>query len=293
MTSSSESLTCVLTGASGYVGKSLTKYLEARNWKVIPWMRQPQSSSLGQVFCLGQEVAPDLFRGVHALVHCAYDFKPRKWDEIESVNVHGSEKLFEAARNAGVQSIVFISSLSAFEQCCSLYGRAKLQIEQIAQSKNAFVIRPGLIYSERPGGVFGRLYEQVRNSRFVPSLWGGRQVQYLVHVEDLGNLVLGCLNGQVPQGAGVLSIAHEQGWELKQILLSIASAMRKRVTLMPVPWRLVWLGLKALELANIPTEFRSDSLLGMVYQNPNPSFALLKSLGFQCRPFQISSLGSF
>ena len=282
--------TCVVTGANGYVGAAITKHLRARNWNVIPWTRQRQSSSQGEVYRLGEDVNPDSLRGVRALVHCAYDFKPRKWDEISAVNVLGSEKLFQAACEAGVQSIVLISSLSAFEGCRSLYGRAKLQIEGIAQSRGVRVIRPGLVYGKRPGGVFGRLSEQVKNSRFVPSLWGGRQVQYLVHVEDLGNLILGCLNGQVPDNAGPVSIAHEQGLELKEILLNIACTLRKRVTLVPVPWRLVWLGLKALELANIPTEFRSDSLLGMVYQNPSPSFALLKSLGFQCRPFQISSL---
>jgi nucleoside-diphosphate-sugar epimerase len=277
-----ESPVCVVTGGNGYVGGTLTSLIEARNWKVVPWTRQ--------VFRLGQAVNPELLRGVHALVHCAYDFKPRTWQEIEAVNVLGAEKLFEAARQAGVQSIVFISSLSAFEGCRSLYGQAKLKIEEIAQSKGAFVIRPGLVYSHKPGGVFGRLVRQVKNSRVVPTLYGGKQVQYLIHAGDLGNLVMACLNGQTLPSAGPFSIAHEQGWELKQILSAIAAALQKRVIFVPLPWRLVWMGLKTLELAGIPTEFRSDSLLGMIYQNPNPSFAAIKSLNFQCRPFQIASL---
>jgi hypothetical protein len=53
---------------------------------------------------------------------------------------------------------------------------------------------------------------------------------------------------------------------------------------MPVPWQLAWLGLKGLELAGAQLNFRSDSLISLVYQNPCPSFALLKSLGFKCRP---------
>jgi hypothetical protein len=32
--------------------------------------------------------------------------------------------------------------------------------------------------------------------------------------------------------------------------------------------------------------FRSDSLISLVYQNPRPSFALVKSLGFSAGPFQ-------
>jgi hypothetical protein len=55
-----------------------------------------------------------------------------------------------------------------------------------------------------------------------------------------------------------------------------------------VPWQFVWLGLKGLELAGARPNFRSDSLISMIYQNPRPSFALLQSLAFRCRPFQLA-----
>ena len=58
---------------------------------------------------------------------------------------------------------------------------------------------------------------------------------------------------------------------------------------MPVPWQLAWLGLKGLELAGAQPNFRSDSLISIVYQDPSPAFALIKSLGFQCRPFAVPS----
>jgi hypothetical protein len=64
--------------------------------------------------------------------------------------------------------------------------------------------------------------------------------------------------------------------------------LEERVTFVPVPWQVAWLGLKGLEVMGARPSFRSDSLISMVYQNPCPSFALLKSLGFQCRPFQLS-----
>jgi nucleoside-diphosphate-sugar epimerase len=165
------------------------------------------------------------------------------------INVTGSQKLLAAARKTGVRSVVFISLLSAFAGCRSLYGKAKVEIEGVAQSIGAFVIRPGLVYSDNPGGMFGRLVVQVRGTRFVPTLWGGRQVQYLVHDEDLASLVQGCLDGRVPASVEPITVAHEQGWELREILAQIARALGKRVTFVSVPWQLVWLGLKGLELA--------------------------------------------
>ena len=280
---------CVLTGAHGFVGSRLKDHLERAGWRVTAWTRQPEPGTGAVAFRLGQEVDPDLLRGAKALVHCAYDFGPRRWEEIAAINVSGSQKLLAAARVAGVRQVVFISSLSAFAGCRSLYGRAKVEIEGFARSAGAFVIRPGLVYSDNPGGMFGRLVGQVRNARFVPIIWGGRQVQYLLHDEDLGNVVQGCLDGRVPAGVEPITVAHEQGLELKEILVQIAGSLGKRVTFLPVPWQVAWLGLKGLELAGARPNFRSDSLISMVYQNPRPSFALVKSLGFQCRPFQLPS----
>lgn len=282
-----ETKSCILTGANGFVGSRLKGRLERDGWQVIAWTRQPQPGTRSVAFRLGQKVDPKLIEGAQALVHCAYDFGPRHWKDIAAINVIGSQKLFTAARNAGVGSMVFISSLSAFAECRSLYGKAKIEIEGFAQSSGAFVIRPGLVYSNNPGGMFGRLVHQVRRARFVPIISGGRQTQYLLHDEDLGNLVQGCLTGKVSAGIEPISIAHEQGWELKEILTQIARAYGNRVTFVPVPWQLVWLGLKGLELIGAQPNFRSDSLISMVYQNPSPSFDLLKSLGIQCRPFQL------
>jgi len=282
-----ETKSCILTGANGFVGSRLKGRLERDGWRVVAWTRQPQPGSGAVPFRLGQEVDPGLLKGAQALVHCAYDFGPRRWEDIAAVNVAGSQRLFSAAREAEVRSVVFISTLSAFAGCRSLYGRAKVEIEGLARSIGACVVRPGLVYSDNPGGMFGRLVHQMRSARFVPVIWGGRQVQYLLHDEDLGNLVEGCVAVRLPAGVEPIAIAHEQGWELKEILTQIARALGKRVTFLPIPWQLAWLGLKGLELAGAQPNFRSDSLISMVYQNPCPSFALLNSLGFRCRPFQL------
>jgi nucleoside-diphosphate-sugar epimerase len=227
--------------------------------------------------------------GVSALVHCAYDFAPLRWDEIEKINVAGSERLLAGARQAGVEKTVFISSLSAFAGCRSLYGKAKLRIEGLAGNLGAFAIRPGLVYGDIPGGMFGRLVAQARSSSFVPLLSGCAQTQYLIHDEDLGELVHRCLNGQVSPAAGPIAAAHHRAWELKEILAQVSLVLGKRLTFIPVPWRLVWTTLKLLESLGAPAKFRSDSLMGMAFQNPKPSFALLDSLGVQCRPFALTA----
>lgn len=283
-----ETKVCALTGARGFVGSRLKRYLERAGWRVIAWTRQPEPGSEAVAFRLGQQVDPRLLQGVDALVHCAYDFGPLRWEDIAAVNVSGSQKLLDAACQAGVKSVVLISSISAFPGCRSLYGKAKLEIESAAQAIGAYIIRPGLIYSEDAGGMFGKLVGQVRASRYIPILWGGAQVQYLLHDEDLGKLIQACLDGRLHSIAEPLTIAHEQGWELKEILSQIAEALGRQVTFVPVPWQGVWLALKSLELAGVRTHFRSDSLISMVYQDPHPALTSLKPLGIACRPFKLT-----
>lgn len=278
---------CVITGTSGYVGSRLKAHLQNTGWQITDWNRRSEPGQAAVKFQLGQDVDPQMFTGVQALVHCAYDFKARRREEIVAANIRGSEKIFRAAKTAGVKQIVFISSVSAFTGCRSVYGQTKLEIESIAAAHGAVVIRPGLVYGNTAGGVFGGLVRQVKGSRFVPLLGDGSQAQYLVHDEDLGRLISRCISGEV-QTTQPITLAHEQSWPMRHLLQHLAGSLGKKVTFIPLPWRLVWLGLKSLETAGLPSPFRSDSLIGLIYQNPAPSFEQMQSLHAKCRPFQVT-----
>jgi hypothetical protein len=155
------------------LGGCLKNYFAARGWEILELTRQPKPGTRGIKFQLGAEIPPAAFEDVSALVHCAYDFKPLRRDEIRAVNVDGARKLFQAARAAGIGKIICISAISAYDGCRSLYGKAKLEIEKLALENGALVIRPGLVYGNDSGGMFGKLAAQVRNSSIIPMI-GGR-----------------------------------------------------------------------------------------------------------------------
>ena len=281
---------CAITGSNGYVGGCLKNYFAARGWKVLELTRQPKPGTRGVAFQLGSEISPAALAGVDALVHCAYDFKPLRWDEIRAVNADGARKLFQAAHAAGVGKIICISSISAYAGCRSLYGKAKLQIEKLALDSGAQVIRPGLIYGSGPGGMFGSLTAQVRKSSVIPMIGDGSQIQFLVHNEDLSAFIERCASGAVKINPRILTAANEQPWAFKQLLLEIARALGKKPKFIPLPWRLVWAGLKSAELCGVRLNFRSDSLVSLMYQNPRPDFSANAEAGLRCRPFQVETL---
>src|ERR1700722_15637201 len=191
---------CLVSGAGGYLGSRVMAALAQRGWQAVALTRNPKPGQRAIAFQLGAEISPEVLKGAHSLVHCAYDFKPLKWRALREVNVTGTGKLLKAARDAGVKNIVYISSVSAYEGCCSLYGKAKLETEAIARRWGVIVIRPGLIWGESSAGIFGRLVTQVEHARVLPLFGGGKQIQYPIHETDLAGFICDCAEGKITPG---------------------------------------------------------------------------------------------
>lgn len=264
---------CLITGSSGYVGGSLKNALKAAGHDVVELKRKASGTSDENwiPYSLEAKLNLSVLGGADALIHAAFDFRPLAWSDIERVNVRGSIELFEMAVSAGVSRIVFISSVSAFENCKSLYGRAKLEIEKAASEMGAVIIRPGLVHGDNSGGMVGRLEGIVAKAKVIPVV-GASQKMFLCHEEDLAKLVLSGCAGQCPSGVPILG-ASETQLTFKQILKQLGERTGRRPIFIPVPSQAVWLALKALEIAGRPLAMRSDSLISLLNSNPAPDFA--------------------
>jgi len=277
---------CAITGTAGYVGGSIVRFFRGNGSDVLGLGRRINPATTSHFnYDLTGDPSGIPWSGVDALVHCAYDFRPLRWEDIHRVNVDGSIRLLRTAREHGVKRGLFISSLSSFEGCKSNYGKAKLLIEKEALSLGFAVVRPGLVYGPNAGGMMGTLDRAARASRFLPIIGDGSYPQYLAHCEDLAKLVfLLCqANARVPSRP--LSAAHPVAVSLKSLITTLAVRHGNRPVLFPIPWRLLHLGLKTLEALHLPAPFRSDSLLGIVFQNPAPDFSLPEFPDVQFRCF--------
>ena len=281
---------CAITGSSGYVGSCIKQALARQGWDILEMTRQPKPGTRSAEFRLGSEVAPGALEGVDALVHCAYDFKPLDRTAIDAINVVGTRKLLAAARAAGVSRVVCISTISAYPGCKSLYGKAKLEIEGIAEAHGALTLRPGLVHGSNAGGMFGKLATQLQQSKVVPLIGDGSQIQYLVHHEDLSAFIERYVSARTENLPAVLTAAHEEPWPFRKLLNELARAMGRKPLFVPVPWRMVWAGLKAAESCHLALNFRSDSVLSLMHQNPNPDFSRNAEAGLACRPFRPAAL---
>jgi len=187
-----------VTGATGFIGGHLVRKLRERDDEVVALVRSPDKAwALREMGCelvqgdLGDEPAMKSgLPGCHAAFHSAAMYKvgipsgqhPEMWE----ANVRGTERVLEAAVEAGVQRVVYISTVNAFgntrgevvdetydrrgDGFLSYYDETKFRAHQIAQD---LIEKGAPLLIAQPGGVYGpgdtsdlaNLIDQVRTRR--------------------------------------------------------------------------------------------------------------------------------
>lgn len=261
----SERPTIAITGATGLVGGALCRHLAAAGYRVVALVRREDAAlgSLAGVECracaLPDGVTEESLVGVSVLIHAAYPTRLRKLGEIRRINEEGTRRLLDVSRRIGVEQFVLVSTTSAHEGAVSYYGRSKLMLEGWLDPSRDLVIRPGLVLA-REGGLFCRIRDTVRRSRFIPVFGGGRQVIQTVHVQDL---CLGFERAIERREVGRLTLAEPDGMGFRAFLRLVAERLGRRVTLVPAPIGLVLGMMQVVEALRLPLPVSSENLLGL------------------------------
>jgi NADH dehydrogenase len=265
-----------VTGAKGYAGSHIADAIERREHDVVELVRQPsEGSSRTQVaFDLNRGVEPEALRaaGVDTLVHVAWDFRPTVAADISRVNGEGSIRLFDAFEAAGGGTGIFISTIAAFDGCKSHYGTVKRQVELAALKRGYWVVRPGLIRGGSPGGIVGTMLKLVKKLPVVPILGYGHHILNPVSADELSQGVAQLVDQRpTDEHDALVVLAHPQRLSLDEIVRElIAEQHLGRRILVPLPWQPVWLGLRAMETLGLSIGLRSDSVISLMNQDPDP-----------------------
>ena len=111
----------VVTGATGIIGTSLLEALtqDPQVTSVVAVARRPAPElplrGVEWVACdLSRDDPAPALAGADAVVHLAWRINSRDRRLMHRVNVEGSARLWDAARRAGVRTIVYASSMAAY-----------------------------------------------------------------------------------------------------------------------------------------------------------------------------------
>ena len=225
----------LVTGASGYIGSRLVKKARARGVEVVAADLRPGSG--GRRYDLAD---PDfdarILDGVDAVVHLAAiiheDSQPP--GAAEDLNVSGSRRLLEAARDRGVRRFVFVSTHAASEEAPTRYIRSKWNIERMLTGEGEIVARLGLVSGGAPLGVYGGLLRMCRTRSVLPALCPGAPV-YPIHVDDICEALLGIACSESPPGP-IVWLGRDEPVRFADYLRTVArERLGRRLRLLPVP----------------------------------------------------------
>lgn len=189
----------LVTGGAGSLGRRLAIELVARG-DTVRILCLPGDSAAKELAQRGIEVGfgdvtrmeslHPVLRRVDVVFHLAAVLvSPNGLPQIfQAVNSEGTRNVAIAAATAGVQHLIYISSISVQYPVSNAYAQSKLQGEAWVRSsrlKNFTIVRPCLAYAEGGGEEFNRFVAHVRRGPIILLPKGGRALKSPVHIDDL------------------------------------------------------------------------------------------------------------
>lgn len=212
-----------VTGGTGFIGKHLVRRLRDRGDEVSALVRSPQKASeLEQLGC--ELIAGDLaderaiargVQGKEAVFHVAATYKvgvPRsEHAALHDANVRGTERVLDAAIDAGVARIVHVSTgnfygnthgsvvdegyhrpqppdfLSQYDQ--TKYEAHEAALARIAKGAPIVIVLPGGVYGPEDPSELGNMIDQMRTGKLKLRLFPETGFNF-VHVEDVADGIL-------------------------------------------------------------------------------------------------------
>jgi dihydroflavonol-4-reductase len=308
----------LVTGASGFVGSAVTRKLVEAGFSVRALVRgsSPRAhlTGLDLEFVEGdlrdRKSLDQATAGVQYLFHVAADYRlwARDPREIYASNVEGTRNLMEAAIAAGIERVVYTSSVATIairaggmaanettplreDQGIGAYKRSKIVAERVVEAMVAERNLPAVIvnpstpigpYDVRPTPT-GRIIIEAARGRIPAFINTGLN---LVHVDDVA---LGHLAALHHGKIGERYILGGQDVLFSQILQDIAGLVGGRAARIKLPWRaLIPVAFVAEAVANVTGREPFATMDGVRMAKYRMFFESTKAeqqLGYRARPY--------
>jgi len=313
--------TVLVTGASGFVGSAVARLLAARGFAVRVLVRR--ESPRGNLVGLDAAVAEGDMRdphdvraameGIRYLFHVAADYRlwARDPDEIVRNNVGGTRTVMRAAQDAGVERIVYTSSVATLKpgspeapssemerlqpgQAVGAYKRSKVMAERLVESMVAEEYLPAVIVS--PSTPIGpRDIKPTPTGRIIVEAASGRIPAFvdtglnLVHVDDVAE---GHLQAFAKGETGASYILGGENVSLKEMLSVIARNIGRRPPKIKLPrvplYPLAWAAECFAQLSGKEPFLTTDALNMSAHHMFFSSEKAHRNLGYAPRPYALA-----
>ncbi|MCZ4271902.1 complex I NDUFA9 subunit family protein [Maritalea porphyrae] len=233
-------------GGSGFVGRQLVQELAKQGHRIRVAVRRPDLAGdvkplggVGQIVPIQANVRyPEsvirAVRGADIVINLTgilFEGGKQRFDAVQHL---GAKNVAEAAKVAGVETLVHMSAIGANKESESDYARSKALGEEavLKEFPNAIIIRPSIIFGLDDGffNLFGAI---ARLSPILPLVGGATKMQP-IYVGDVAEAFAVAANGGV-KGGKIYEIGGPQVETMRQLLDRLLAETGRNNLLLPIP----------------------------------------------------------
>jgi nucleoside-diphosphate-sugar epimerase len=209
-----------VTGGTGFIGSRVVKRLRDRGDEVVVLARSPEKAAgLDAEVVQGALHDADAIRrgmeGCQAAFHIAADYRvgmPKsKRESMYDSNVRGTERVLDAAADAGVDRVVYVSTVNAFGNTngqivdetfkrdesngfVSYYDETKYLAHKLAHERAAagapvVIVQPGVVYGPGDRAIIGQFIDQASKGKMPAKAFPDMGIN-AVFVDDVADGIL-------------------------------------------------------------------------------------------------------
>ena len=189
---------------------------------------------------------------------------------IASLGFGDADSILCAAKNATIKRAIFISTTAIFTHLNAKSRSIRVAAEHAIEISGLqyTILRPTMIYGGPRDRNMWRLIRFMRYSRIVPVFGDGKSLQQPIHVDDVAQAVLRCLQSDSTIGKSY-NIAGKNPLTYNQVIDTIARQLNKHVWKWHTPAKPVVFLLKLFERLHIPFPIKAEQVMRL---NENKSF---------------------
>lgn len=235
-------------GGSGFVGRYVVQALAKRGHRIRVAVRRPDLAGhvqplgmVGQIKAIQANVryrwsVDRAVQGADAVVNLVGILAQDGRQTFDAVQAFGPRAIGEAARAAGITSVVHVSAIGADQPSTIGYLRSKAEGEAGLRevAPETIIMRPSIVFGPEDQ-FFNRFASMARMSPVLPLIGGGKTRFQPVYAGDVGEAIACAVDGEAHAGT-TYELGGPEVLTLRQCMQRALETSRRRRMLLPLPW---------------------------------------------------------
>lgn len=253
-------------GGSGFVGRYATRELAERGWRIRAASRRPDLAghlqpmgAVGQIHAIQAnlrypESVQQAVAGSDAVVIAVGVLASTGKQTFNALHVDGPRAVAKAAKEAGVETLIYVSAIGADATSSADYAKSKAAGEAavLEEFPEAVILRPSIVFGPEDQ-FFNRFAGMAKMAPLLPLIGGGKTKFQPVYVGDLALAISNAVEGGAKPGE-IYELGGPEVLSFRQLLDKTLEWSGRKAGYLSLPF---WLAkLQALLTWPVPNALR-------------------------------------